>query len=182
MPDPPDSPRPKEKLLRLLESPEPEPMSVLYFFCRASVARGGNEPILRFARSTETDDELNRDDLGQSNLEGTPFVFANACTTTASDTYMANELESIFFDQGCRAFLGTETEVPIQFASRFAAAFFHFFYRKVDGTPMAAGEALAQARLFFWTHYKNLGGLLYSYVNQYDLYLASEDEIPGRCR
>jgi hypothetical protein len=36
---------------------------------------------------------------------------------------------------------------------------------------------MSQTRLFLWTHYKNIGGLLYSYVNRYDLALASEDEL-----
>jgi hypothetical protein len=42
---------------------------------------------------------------------------------------------------------------------------------------MAAGEAVTQARLFLWTHYRNIGGLFYSHVNQYDLFLAREDEV-----
>jgi hypothetical protein len=36
---------------------------------------------------------------------------------------------------------------------------------------------MVQARLFMWCHYKNIGALLYSYVNQYDLYMASDAEI-----
>jgi hypothetical protein len=44
---------------------------------------------------------------------------------------------------------------------------------------MKAGEALAQARLFFWCYYRNIGELLYSYLNQYDLYMADQAEING---
>jgi hypothetical protein len=57
--------------------------------------------------------------------------------------------------------------------------FFQFFLRQADpdGKPMAAGEALAQARLFLWTQYQNLGGLFYCLVNKYDLYLASDTEL-----
>ena len=40
-----------------------------------------------------------------------------------------------------------------------------------------AGEALTQARMFLWTQYRNVGGLFYSMSNQYDLYLASQDEV-----
>jgi hypothetical protein len=42
---------------------------------------------------------------------------------------------------------------------------------------MAAGEAAAQTRLFLWTHYRNIGGLFYTYVNLYDLFLARDDEV-----
>ena len=57
--------------------------------------------------------------------------------------------------------------------------FFYFFLRLVDKQqlPMAAGEAVAQTRLFLWSQYRNIGGLLYSYLNQYDLYMASDAEI-----
>lgn len=122
-------------------------------------------------------DMVRRTELGTKLLVDRPFVFANACTTAATDPYIANELEGIFFDRGCRAYLGTETKVTIQFASRFASIFFHFFYRIVDPAPMAAGEALAQTRLFLWSHYRNIGGLFYTHVNQYELFMAREPEI-----
>jgi len=59
--------------------------------------------------------------------------------------------------------------------------FFHFLLRVPDKEkrPMKAGEAMAQARLFFWSYYRNIGGLLYSYLNQYDLYMADQAEING---
>ena len=47
----------------------------------------------------------------------------------------------------------------------------------INDEPMAAGEAVTQTRLFLWTHYRNIGGLLYAYVNQYDLFLARDDEV-----
>ena len=40
-----------------------------------------------------------------------------------------------------------------------------------------AGEAVAQTRHFLWRHYRNLGGILYAYLNQYELYIADEAEI-----
>jgi hypothetical protein len=79
-------------------------------------------------------------------------------------------------ERRARGFLGTETKVPISFASRFAVVFFKFFYRELDPAPIAAGEAVAQTRLFFWTRYRNIGGILYSYVNQYELFMASASE------
>lgn len=113
----------------------------------------------------------------QGRIAAGPLVFANACMTSASDPHGTSELEHRFFDRDIRAFLGTETQVPVKLASRFAWLFFQFFLRRIDPSPMAAGEALAQARQFLWTQYRNPGGLFYCLVNQYSLYLASDEEL-----
>jgi hypothetical protein len=149
---------------------------VLYLFCQCIVGQG-NETVLRFGGSKSNNDVVGRTELGTRPLKDRPLVFANACTTAASDPYFSNELERSFFERGCRAFLGTETKIPITFASRFASIFFHFFYRKINPAPMAAGEAVAQTRLFLWTHYRNIGGLFYTYVNQYELFMAQNAEV-----
>jgi hypothetical protein len=47
----------------------------------------------------------------------------------------------------------------------------------VDAHPIAAGEAVCQARLFLWTQYRNMGGLFYTYVNQYELFMVQPEEI-----
>ena len=165
---------PKKQALRLLSAPAPSPVAVLYLFCQCKVG-DGNDPVLSFGGTAA--DTVRRTEMGLDALADQPLVFANACTTAASDPYVANELEASFFERGCRAFLGTETKVPITLASRFATVFFELFERRLDRDPMAAGEALAQARLFLWTRYRNLGGLLYSYVNQYELFLADPEEV-----
>lgn len=167
---------PKVDLLKMLNAPAPSPVAVLYFFCQCSVGNG-NEPVLRFGNTIQISDIIRRTELGGSLLSDRPIVFANACTTAGADPYIANELEKTFFSRGCRAYIGTESKVPIQLASRFAYTFFCFFYRKVDKEPMAAGEAICQSRLFLWTQFKNIGGLFYSYINQYELFMAEEAEI-----
>jgi hypothetical protein len=166
---------PKEELLRLLDEPSPTPLSMLYIYCQCSVGDGDN-PQLVFAE-TPKKIVVTQTELGFKELADKPFVFANACTTASGGAYMANELERGFFSRGCRAFLGTETKVPIQLASRFASVFFHFFYREADPAPMAAGEAVAQSRLFLWSRYRNIGGLFYTYVNQYELFMAEGEEV-----
>lgn len=171
----------KMELLSCLDNPCPSPMTVLYFFCQCAVG-DGNDPVLRFGSTSQTADVIRRTDLGTRNFPDQPFVFANACTTSAGDPYIANELEEGFFRRGSRAFLGTESKVPIQFASRFASAFFHFFYCKLphlanDPQPISAGEAFSQTRLFLWTRYFNIGGLFYTYVNQYELFLARDSDV-----
>jgi hypothetical protein len=93
--------------------------------------------------------------------------------------YSVNAVTKVFFAHGCRAFISTGCMVPPAMASRFAVIYFYFFLRLVDkdNLPMAAGEAVAHARLFLWRYYRNIGGLLYNYLNQYDLYMAGDAEI-----
>jgi hypothetical protein len=165
----------KAGLLKLLDNPEPAPTSLLYFFCQCT--EDANSTRLRFGATNDSINEVTPLEFGTTALAARPLVFVNACTTAAADPYRANDLEQSFFDRDCRAYLGTETKVPIVLGSRFATVFFHFFYRLLDPQPMSAGEALSQTRLFLWTHYRNIGGLFYCYVNQYDLFLASGDEV-----
>ena len=166
----------RQQILLAIEAPTPSPVGVLYFYCHCSVG-DGNETCLRFGNTSQKQDTIRHDELPQMELPDGPLVFANACSTSHADPHMASELEQSFFERGVRAFVGTETKVPIKLASKFAWLYFQFFNRMVDPAPMTAGEALAQARLFLWTQFKNVGGLFYSITNQYDLHLASEQEI-----
>lgn len=137
-----------------------------------------NDLILRFADTSAPEDTLRQPEMGQNQFADRPFVFANACSTSLADPYIANLLELAFVkNRGCRAFVGTEVKVPIVLASRFAVAFFHLFSRRVSDDPVTAGEAIAQTRLFLWTRYRNIGGLLYCLVNKFDVYMADQDEI-----
>lgn len=176
-PQDPASPGARAEVLQALSEPLKSPTSVIYFFCQAANG-AGNKPVLRFGPTSGSTDVLQTTDLLSGKLlHDQPLVFANACSTSAADPYVANLLEKNFFRRGCRGFLGTETKVPIQLASRFATIFFYFFYRRIDPAPMAAGEALAQTRLFLLTEYANIGGIFYTYLNQYELYMASAAEI-----
>ena len=64
----------------------------------------------------------------------------------------------------------------MQFASRFATAFFHYFLVARDEDPISAGEAVYRARRFFWTNYRNIGGLLYTHSNDFDVHAGEEGE------
>jgi hypothetical protein len=171
-----DGGQPKKRLMSLLRDSGAEPIRLLYLYCQCK-AEQGNDPELRFANNTQPDNVVRRLDLGIKDLAEQPLVFANACTTSAADPFMSNELEAGFFRRKARAYLGTESKVPISLASRFATVFFHYFDRKASPAPMAAGEAAYQARQFLWRHYRNLGGLFYTYVNQYELYMADDAEV-----
>ena len=166
----------KQQIVLALDAPGPSPVAVVYFYCHCNVGDGA-QPCLRFGNTAKRDDTIGRADLSQRSIPDGPLLFANACTTAQADPHITSELEQSFFERGVRAFIGTETKVPIKLASKFAWLYFQFFFRRVDPAPMPAGEALTQARLFLWTQYQNVGGLFYSMANQYDLYLASNEEL-----
>jgi hypothetical protein len=173
----PMGPNPKGELTTFLRAPAPPPMPVLYLFCQCTLDRAKGQ-VLYFGNKGQPQHTLQDIDLPDDQLADRPFVFVNACATAASPgAILANTLEASFFLRGCRAYMGTVARVPIRLASRFATVFFHFLCRRVDADLIAAGEAAVQARLFLWTEYRNIGGLFYQYINQYDLLMATEDEV-----
>ena len=172
---------PKEALVKMLDTPAPNPMPVLYLFCHCEVG-DGSRPVLRFGSGKQSADLIEQIDFGTTAFADQPLVFINACTSAAGSADVANQLVETFFRRDCRAFLGTEIYMPIQLASRFAFVFNQFFCREIDPAPIAAGEAVYQSRLFLWHQYRNLGGIFYSYINEYDLFMADEAELKGLAR
>ena len=134
---------PKDQLVELLSKPGRMPPAAFYLFCHCAVGNG-NKTVLRSGNTNDDEDNLRPVDWGTSSFTNQPIVFINACTSASSDPYLANELEETFFDQGCRAYLGTQIKVPIRLASRFAKIFYSYFYRTMDKQmrPVAAGEAV----------------------------------------
>jgi hypothetical protein len=166
------------ELGRFLRAPEPAPVSLLYFYCHS---RGGADtsPALRFGAAGGADSELGRFDMGSRNLPDAPVVFLNACSTNAAAPLLANQLRELFFSRGCRGYIGAETDVPAVLAARFATAFFSFLYGAAGRQMTSVGEAVAQARRFLWTEYRNVGGLFYNYVGDYSLYADDDAVIAG---
>jgi hypothetical protein len=175
---PGDGPPDARSLASYLRDPKPAPVSLLYFYCHC---RGGSgrDPVLRFGSETGEDSELALYDIGSSPLEDAPIVFVNACATNASEPLLANPLRELFFQRNCRAYIGTEAEVPAGLAARFATAFFSFLYGTDWRGIAPVGEAIAQARRFLWTEYQNIGGLFYNYVNDYALFAADDATVAG---
>ena len=172
----PKTTRRKAEICRFLAQPKPTPVTLVYLYCQ-SQSGGGAAPVLRFGGTNAADDLVELVDIGTTKLRDQPLVFVNACQSAAADPFVVNELEESFLSRGCRAFIGTEAKVPVQFAARFARVFFNFLYQEQDGRPIAAGEALTLARRFFWTEYRSIGGLFYSYMNDYELVMS--DNAPA---
>ena len=165
----------KPEVVTFLDSPKPNPVGLVYIYCRSMVG-DQSEPGFRFGNGSTSDDTVGISEIGSSEFADHPLVFANACGTSAGPYFAPNELEELFFLRRCSAFIGTECKVPVGLAARFATVFFHFLYADGDG-PTPAGEALVQTRRFFWNQYGNLGGLFYSYVNDYHLYVATDADV-----
>lgn len=169
-----------EDLARFLSSPDPSPVSLLYFYCHCSDESGRN-PFLRFGPTNDAHSVLRRPRMGSDPLPGEPIVFVNACGSSESDPLLINQLMDAFLDRGCRGYIGTEGQVPPGLAARFATTFFSFLYGTPARTRAPVGEAVAQARRSLWLRYRNLGGLFYNYVNDFLIYAADDEEV-GRLR
>tara|TARA_R110002167_G_scaffold105496_9_gene271359 strand:- start:11957 stop:13300 length:1344 start_codon:yes stop_codon:yes gene_type:complete len=170
---------PRDQILKWLGNPNPNPMPVLYFFCQGSVSQEKQVKLVFGNDPYDTDSVTLRElDLPSNSFINSSLIFCNACESGHHVGVLAqNRLETHFFDRGCAAYIGTIGKTPVILASKFAAAFFHFFYGRVDGKIVSAGEAAVQARQFLWNKYHNIGGLLYMYVNEYELYMANSEEL-----
>ena len=127
----------KAELKAFLKQPAPPPVSVIYLFCQCRAA-DGPQPELRFGSTNSASDVLSILDLGRDAFDSQPLVFLNACDTAKAEPYFVNELESRFLGRHARAFIGTESKVPIQFAASFATAFLPF---PVPATPGVGPDA-----------------------------------------
>jgi CHAT domain len=176
IPDRDDVPEPKALLLDVLRGDQGDhALAVLYMFCHYGHL-AGEEPSFQFGDTNGESDVLSLLELEQISVRAVPLIFANACATGAQTAFEAHPFKAHFFTNGTAAYLGTETMVPISFASRFATAFLQLFDSGTTGAYLSAGEAVTQARLLLWCRYRNIGGLLYSLTNQYDLLRASSPE------
>ncbi|MGW2785910.1 ATP-binding protein [Streptomyces populi] len=165
----------RAELSRFLCSPEPVPVPLIYIFCQ-----GTNKPEvpLRFGSTSTAENMLTLADIGMSDLKDHPLVFVNACDSSAVVHPFSNTLQHNFMERGSSAYIGGECRVPADFAARFASVFFHFLYTRSPGDgPTTAGEAMSQSRKFFWDEYRSIGGLFYSYVNDYDLCFSAPAEV-----
>ena len=166
-----DSQNCKAEVLELLKQPSPKPASLLYFFCRCSV--DNDYTVLQFGDDPSSQDDVIRViDMAIDKLANNPLVFANACNTLVTQPHILDDLEERFFKRSCRAYIGTETKIPTIFASRFASIYFHFLFGSYDSKPMTSGEAFVETRIFLWRHFRSIGGLFYSYIGDFDLFLA----------
>lgn len=170
------SANPRAEVCEVLDTPAPAPVPCLYLFCEHDAGTSGNAPRMRFGSGRKPEDLLDDTAFGFDQYPDGPLVFANACSTSSAAAYLTPLLEQRLFQNGCRAYIGTETKVPVVLASRLGRAFFHFFEQRVDGYAMPAGEALSLTRRWLWQHFRNPGGLFYCYVNQYRLVLADVAE------
>jgi hypothetical protein len=172
---PPDSRA--DALAALLSNPadwsEVVPVSLLYFYCLLDQADAA-DPGLRFGRfasgGQRNPDVLRFSDLGIRPMPSRPVVFMNVCDSAGSGLISGNRLEQLFFDRGCRAYIGTEAKVPAGLAARFATTVLSFLLDAGSWDQAApVTEAVAQARVFLWEEFGSLAGLFYGHVNDHRL-------------
>ncbi|MFE9404685.1 ATP-binding protein [Streptomyces sp. NPDC006530] len=165
----------RAELSSFLCSPKPAPVPLIYIFCQGTDKA---DTPLRFGSTSTSENMLALADIGMEELEDHPLIFVNACDSSAVVHPFINTLQHNFMERGSSAYIGGECRVPTDFAARFASVFFHFLYTRSPGdSPTTAGEAMSQSRKFFWDEYRSIGGLFYSYVNDYDLCFGGPTEV-----
>ena len=141
--------------------------SVLYLFCQCGVSSDGASAVFRSTTPTRAS-QIPVWELRGEPLANHPLVFANACDTGRAGVYEINSVLELFVQRQCRAYIGTEAKIPIDARQPRRAHLLPL----LDRGFCTAGEALALTRRFLWLRFRNPGGLLYSYINQYDLRLG----------
>ena len=101
-------------------------------------------------------------------LPNHPLVFANACDTGRASVYEINAVLAVHGQRQCRAYIGTEAKIPITLGSRIARGLLPLTSPR--GAHGRGGVGVT--RRLLWLRFRNPGGLLYSYINQYDLRLG----------
>jgi len=162
-----------EQLREFLRSPAPGPVRVLYFYCECDMNVPA-QPRLFFGDDL-SGEILSHRDMLLLTFEDRPVVFMNACNSSVASSDMTNQLEDTFFQARCRAYIGSEANLPVAFAGRFGVVFQRFFLGNIDGSRVSLGEAMYQARSFLWNNYRNLGGILYSHSQDYLAYVDQDD-------
>jgi CHAT domain len=93
-----------------------------------------------------------------------PIVFLNACASSKIEFTAAASLPKLFLDQGNRAFIGTETNIPDVVAAQMSEYFYRGFL-----AGATVGEALNEAKKRLVMLHGNPLGLLYTLYGNPDL-------------
>lgn len=143
--------------------------------CQDVSAIGATEAFLSFTAHAQ-EIEMSLENLLTWQDQGflhRPFVFLNACESATSN----HLLQTLSFPTGILGFgavgvIATACTIPDNFASAFAAEFYHRLLTKSAPNATAnIGEALLETRLHFLQTYNNPLGLAYS------LYAVSNQQL-----
>jgi hypothetical protein len=98
-----------------------------------------------------------------------PLIFLNACGTTRMDPMFAASFPRFFLEENYnRGFIGTETNVPDQFAADFSRCFYSGLLQ-----GLTLGEAIYEAKWTTLRASKNPLGLLYTVYADPDMALSN---------
>lgn len=86
-----------------------------------------------------------------------PLVFLNACGAAVINPLGLTSFTEFFLVNRNRGFIGTETDIPGVFASRFSQYFYYYLLKK-----HSLGEALYKAKWDMIEYHKNPLGILYT--------------------
>ena len=149
----------KQEVLRNL-GPEAQANLVIYFYCHADSQTDLGQPgiglsWLMFSNKEKLSlAELKEKAPQEQRIPGYPIVFVNACESAELSPLFYDGFIPYFMAKGARGVIGTECEVPGQFALEWSKRFFELF---LQGFPV--GEIFLTLRREFYTNHHNILGL-----------------------
>lgn len=100
-----------------------------------------------------------------------PLIFLNACSSSMIDYRAASSFPEVFLSAGSRGFIGAETDIPDEFAGRFAARFYDRLLSRER-----TGQALNGAKWDMIRDRHNPLGILYTMYADPDLQVTPSQE------
>jgi hypothetical protein len=99
------------------------------------------------------------------------LVFLNACSSSVMDYHAAPSFPHLFLRANHRGYIGTSTDVPDEFAARFAAVFYDAL---VTGSTL--GKALHTARWHMIGERRDPLGILYTMYADPDMHVVNDQK------
>ena len=161
----------RKELATLLSKPALD-QRVFYFCCHATGV--GEDTVVdksdAFLKLTDKT-PIRAADMAQwltnTTFSARPIVFLNACQTGQMNFIFHQGFAPVFLRCGAGSVVGTQTEIPPLFASRFAQQFFCAF---LSGQGRV-GDILFRLRRRYADEYRNPLALLYSVYHGADVYM-----------
>ena len=154
---------------------------IQHFICHCTIGENAYESILELSddykiRIFELINEFVGEDQKEnpkSRPDSGPLIFLNACSGSRIDPMAVTSFPRFFLEvNGNRGFIGTETDVPNDFAAEFSQC----FYRKLL-SGMTLGKAMYEAKLNMLLDKNNPLGLIYTFYADPDLHVSRGVEL-----
>jgi hypothetical protein len=159
---------------------------ILYFYCHGRAANLNEDPALRIAHISLTDQQpINDGDIAlwlrtQTELKTHPLIFINACKGGQMTTMFFKTFAVEFLKQRARGLIGAQIDIPAEFGAEYAQRLFSEFLKssRPPEQKIRLGELMRDLTRQFIREYENPLGLIYSLYRGLDVYVDRQPPVP----